>query len=67
MAKKYERGAARHYDKRSDEENVIFGRNPVTEALKSGREVERLLVSSGSKEGSMIKIIAMAKDRGILS
>lgn len=65
MAKKYERGAARHDGKRSDGENVIFGRNPVTEALKSGREVERLLVSSGSKEGSMIKIIAMAKDRGI--
>lgn len=43
--------------------NVIVGRNPVTEALKSGREVDKLLVSA--TEGSMIKILAMAKENGI--
>lgn len=44
-------------------ENVIVGRNPVTEALKSGREIDKLVVSS--TEGSMIKILAMAKEKGI--
>ena len=43
--------------------NVIVGRNPVTEALKSGREIDKLLVSA--TEGSMIKILAMAKEKGI--
>ncbi len=43
--------------------NILIGRNPVTEALKSGREIEKLMVSS--REGSMIKILAMAKDAGI--
>ena len=43
--------------------NVIVGRNPVTEALKNGREIDKLVVSSAV--GSMIKILAMAKDAGI--
>lgn len=43
--------------------NVIVGRNPVTEALKSGREIDKLLVSA--TEGSMIKILAMAKEKSI--
>ena len=43
--------------------NVLVGRNPVTEALKNGREIDKLMVSSS--EGSMIKILAMAKDAGI--
>lgn len=47
----------------SGSSNVIVGRNPVTEALKSGREVDKLLVSA--TEGSMIKILAMAKENGI--
>ena len=44
-------------------DHIIVGRNPVTEALKSGREIDKLVVSSA--EGSMIKILAMAKDKGI--
>ena len=44
-------------------ENLIVGRNPVTEALKSGREIDKLVVCS--TEGSMIKILAMAKEKGI--
>ena len=43
--------------------NIIIGRNPVTEALKAGREVDKLLVTS--REGSMTKILAMAKEQGI--
>ena len=43
--------------------NILVGRNPVTEALKNGRKIDKLMVSSS--EGSMIKILAMAKDAGI--
>lgn len=42
----------------------IYGRNPVLEALKSGREIEKLLVLK-SAEGSIKKIEAMARDRRI--
>ena len=44
-------------------ENIIVGRNPVTEALRSGREIDKLMVSS--EEGSMKKILAKAKERRI--
>ena len=45
---------------------IIEGRNPVIEALKNGREIEKLMVNKSSKEGSIKKILAMAKDRGIV-
>jgi len=48
-------------DQRTD---IITGRNPVIEALKSGREIEKLYICKGT-EGSIKKISAMAKDKGI--
>ncbi len=45
-------------------QDKIEGRNPVTEAIKAGREIDKLLVSA--KEGSIKKIVAMAKERGIV-
>ena len=48
-----------------DEENVVIaGRNPVIEALKSGGELEKIHISKGAV-GSVIKIAAMAKERGV--
>lgn len=58
-----DRGARREFEEREPDANIIIGRNPVTEALKAGREVDKLLVTS--REGSMIKILAMAKEQGI--
>ena len=43
--------------------HLIIGRNPVMEALKNEREIDKLMVSS--REGSMIKILAMAKERAV--
>lgn len=43
----------------------IVGRNPVMEALKSGREIDKILIAKGTEGGSLIKIIGKAKDRGI--
>lgn len=60
--KNYESYAAAGFEEQHAA-NLIVGRNPVTEALKSGREIDKLLVSA--TEGSMIKILAQAKEKGI--
>lgn len=44
----------------------IEGRNPVAEALKSGRQIDKLYVKRGEKQGSIIPIIREAKKRGIV-
>lgn len=46
-------------------ENVIAGRNPVIEALRSGRSIEKIYVRHGAG-GSIAKITAMAKEQGIV-
>ncbi len=46
--------------------DVIVGRNPVLEALRSGREIDKLLVAHGSAEGSTKAIIAKCREKGIL-
>lgn len=46
--------------------NRIEGRNPVTEALKSGRTIDKILVQSGDKNGSIRKIIALAREKKIV-
>lgn len=47
-------------------QNRIEGRNPVLEALKSGREIDKILVQSGEKNGSLKKIIAVAREKKIV-
>ncbi len=46
--------------------NIICGRNPVLEAVRSGREIDRLLVAHGVTGGSVTAIIAKCNQRGIL-
>lgn len=43
----------------------IFGRNPVAEAIKSGREIDKIIVKKGEIEGSLRPIIKKARDMGI--
>ncbi len=50
---------------REPREDLIIGRNPVMEALKSGRPMEKVLVQDGAT-GSARKIAAMAKDEGVV-
>lgn len=33
----------------SDSENIVAGRNPVTEAIKAGRTIDKIYVKSGDK------------------
>ncbi len=44
----------------------IEGRNAVLEAIKSGRPIDKILVQSGEKHGSICKIIALAKQNKIV-
>lgn len=43
----------------------VIGRNPVREALKSGRDMDKILVKKGEIEGSLVPIIKLAKSQGI--
>ncbi len=55
-------------EKQADEreQDVIFGRNPVAEAIKSGRPLDSIMVARGERSGSVPKIIADAKNAGIV-
>ena len=44
----------------------IEGRNAVLEYLESGKDINKILVATGEKHGSINKIIAIAKDRKII-
>lgn len=46
--------------------NKIEGRNPVIEAIKSGRSIDKIFVQSGEKNGSIRKVIALAKENKIV-
>lgn len=46
--------------------NKLEGRNPVLEALKSKRPINKILISKGEKEGSIKQIITLAKESGIV-
>lgn len=43
----------------------IIGRNPVSEALKAGREIDKIIVKKGEIEGSLLPIIKRARACGI--
>ena len=47
-------------------ENLLSGRNPIREAIKANRDIEKLLVASGELSGSAREILAMAKNAGII-
>lgn len=46
-------------------ENVIEGRNPVLEAFDSKITVEKILVAKGDGQGSIVKILSLARERGV--
>ena len=49
----HRRGAERLEEhEQADMENLLSGRNPIREALKSGRDIEQLLVARGELSGS---------------
>ena len=49
-----------------EEQYIVEGRNAVLEALKSDREINKMLVQKGEKTGSINSIISLAKQKGIV-
>ncbi len=47
-------------------ENQLEGRNAVLEVLKSGRDIEKIIIQKGNVEGTIRRIAGMAKERGIV-
>lgn len=47
-------------------ENLLAGRNPIREAIKSGRDIEQLLVAKGELSGTAREIVMMARERHIV-
>lgn len=47
-------------------ENLLVGRNPIREALKAGRPVEKLLVAQGDLSGAAQDIVRMAREAGVV-
>ncbi len=47
-------------------ENLLAGRNPIREALRAGRDIEKLLVLKGELSGSAREIVQMARDAHIV-
>lgn len=47
-------------------EDLVLGRNAVTELVKSDRTIEALYIAKGDVEGSIKPIIAIAKEKGLV-
>ena len=45
---------------------ILTGRNPIREALKTNRDLEKLLVQKGDLSGSAMEIVKTAKERKIM-
>ena len=45
--------------------DVIAGRNPVSEAIRSGRPIDKILVARGEKTGAVVGILAKAREKQI--
>ncbi len=50
---------------REKKDDVIAGRNPVSEALASNRPIESILIAKNNHAGSIVAIISKAKKKGI--
>ncbi len=48
------------------QENILAGRNPIREALRADRDIEKLLVLKGELSGSAREIVQMAKEKHIV-
>jgi 23S rRNA (guanosine2251-2'-O)-methyltransferase len=46
--------------------DFIGGRNPVMEALKSGRDINKIWIAEGSQKGSIQQIVGLAKELNVM-
>lgn len=55
---------SRRFEDSYENPNLLIGRNPVTEAIKSGRTIDRILMQKDG-EGSVRVIAGLAREEGI--
>ncbi|WP_018663980.1 23S rRNA (guanosine(2251)-2'-O)-methyltransferase RlmB [Heyndrickxia acidiproducens] len=46
-------------------QEYIAGKNPVLEALRSGREINKIWIAEGSQKGSMQQVMQLAKQKNV--
>ena len=65
---RYDGGNPSGKEKRNENRsrNSYTGRNPIREALKTNRDLEKLLVQKGDLSGSAMEIVKTAKERRIM-
>ena len=49
----------------NEQDGLFIGRNAVTELLKSGRQVDRVLIRRGERDGSLSPLCALALAKGV--
>lgn len=54
----------RRWEQEDAPENMLEGRNAVTEALSAGRTIDKLFVADGDTDKALARICAMAKEAG---
>jgi len=47
-------------------EDIIYGKNPIIEALEAGHEINKMLFLEGSRDRNLQKIIELARNKKIL-
>ena len=62
--KKNRRPVRREAEPRELAEDMIEGRNALTEALKSGRTIDKVFVAAGDTDKALARLSAMAKEAG---
>lgn len=50
--------------KKTEDQDLIIGRNAVAEILKSGREIDRMFVARDSRNPAVNRLIAMCRETG---
>ena len=55
-----------HENDMPEDSYILTGRNPIREALKNGRDLEKLLVQKGELSGSAKEIISTAKAQKVM-
>ena len=59
------RDEERRFDSNAEEnENQIEGRNALTEALRSGRTIDKVFIAAGETDRALQKLAADAKEAG---
>lgn len=62
---RYGKYSASEAEDNTENTGLVIGRNAVRELLKSEREIDKLLVQRGEREGSIVVLVAMAVEKGI--